>query len=54
MLSEPGHAAEHTDCLRNDAARMAETKHADHRPDSSNKEAVSSLVCQHLLGLQQT
>ena len=54
MVSEPGHPAEHTDCLRDDAARMAATKNADHMPDSSNKEAVSSQVCQYLLVLQQT
>lgn len=54
MDSEPGHPAEHTDCLSNDAVPMAASKDADHMPDSNNKEAVSSLVCQHLLGLHQT
>jgi len=54
MVSEPGHPAENTDCLRDDAARMAATQNADHRPDSSNKEAVSSLVCRRLLVSQQT
>ncbi|DBA75526.1 hypothetical protein WJX79_007572 [Trebouxia sp. C0005] len=43
MDSEPGHPAEHTDCLSNDAVPMAASKDADHMPDSNNKEAVSSL-----------
>ncbi|DBA80496.1 hypothetical protein WJX77_011409 [Trebouxia sp. C0004] len=43
VVSEPGHPGEHTDCLKDDAARMAATENADHMPDSSNKEAVSSL-----------
>ena len=54
MVSEPGHPAEHTDCLRDDTAHVAATENADHMPDSSNNEAVSSLVCQYLLVLQQT
>lgn len=43
MVSEPGHPAEHADCLRDDAARMNATKNADYMPDSSNQQAVSSL-----------